>query len=79
MSQLTPLKLRLNLDVLEQKTFHSDYNDVFFMLLSGPYFKTFIKKEIADASRSTETILALTCECKAKVDEPVDKAPAEVG
>ena len=51
-------------------------DDVFFMLLAEPYFKTFIKKEVADATRTTEAILALTCESKAKVDELVDKALA---
>lgn len=54
-------------------------DDVFFMLLTETYFKTFIQKEIADASRSTETILALTCDSKAKVDELVDKALAAGG
>lgn len=51
-------------------------DDIYFMLLVESYFKTFTKKEIADASRSTEAILALSAESKAKVDELADKAMA---
>jgi predicted lactoylglutathione lyase len=44
------------------------------MLLVEPFFKTFIKKEIADSRKTTEVILAISAESKQKVDEIVDKA-----
>jgi predicted lactoylglutathione lyase len=47
---------------------------IFVMLLVEPFFKTFIKKEIADSRKTTEVILAISAESKQKVDEIVDKA-----
>ena len=44
------------------------------MLLTGPFFKTFTKKDIADASTSTEAIIALDAQSKQQVDEMVKKA-----
>ncbi|MFJ8695459.1 VOC family protein [Streptomyces roseolilacinus] len=52
---------------------------IFAMLLTEPFFKTFTKKEIADASASTETIIALSAESRARVDELADKALAAGG
>jgi predicted lactoylglutathione lyase len=49
------------------------------MLLTEPFFKTFTKKEIADASRSTETMLALSTDTRQEVDELADKALAAGG
>lgn len=46
----------------------------FIMLLVEPFFKTFTKKEISDASKATETIISLSFDSKAKVDELVDQA-----
>lgn len=43
--------------------------DIFIMLLIEPYFKTFTKKEIADATKSTESIICLSADSKEKVDE----------
>jgi uncharacterized protein len=47
---------------------------IFAMLLVEPFFKTFIKKEIADSRKTTEVILAISAESRQKVDEIVDKA-----
>ena len=47
---------------------------IFAMLLVEPRFKDFTKKEIADATKTTEVILALDCESREKVDEIVSKA-----
>jgi predicted lactoylglutathione lyase len=47
---------------------------IFVMLLVESFFKTFIQKDIADAKRSTECILALSAESREKVDEHVRKA-----
>jgi predicted lactoylglutathione lyase len=53
--------------------------NIFVMLLVESFFKTFIKKEIADATKSTEVIVALSAESKEKVDEIVNKALAAGG
>ncbi|MEU2821388.1 MULTISPECIES: VOC family protein [unclassified Streptomyces] len=52
---------------------------IFVMLLTEPRFKDFTKKEIADASRTTEVILALSADSREKVDELADTALASGG
>lgn len=52
---------------------------IFVMLLSEPYFRTFTKKKVADASKSTEVILAISAESKEQVDEIVYKALSNGG
>jgi predicted lactoylglutathione lyase len=52
---------------------------IFVMLLIEDFFKTFIKKEISDSTKSTEVILALSVESKEQVDELVNKALAAGG
>src|SRR5205823_6618241 len=44
------------------------------MRLAQPVFKTFTKREPADTSRTTETLLALSCQSRGEVDELVRKA-----
>jgi predicted lactoylglutathione lyase len=44
------------------------------MLLSEPFFRGFTKNEPADTSRTTEVLLALSCESRAEVDQIVRKA-----
>jgi uncharacterized protein len=54
--------------------------DSFAMLLVEKFFKTFIPdKDICNAKKSTETLLALTAESRGKVDEMIDKAVAAGG
>ena len=48
--------------------------DIFVMLLVEPFFKTFVPNEIADARKSTESIICLSTESREKVDEMVRKA-----
>ena len=48
--------------------------NIFAMLLVEPFFKTFIKKEISDASKTTEVLTAISVESRAQVDEMADKA-----
>ncbi|MDD4989293.1 MAG: glyoxalase [Candidatus Pacebacteria bacterium] len=48
--------------------------DIYVMFLVEVFFKTFIKKEIADASKVTESIIALSSESREKVDELIEKA-----
>ncbi|WP_406290047.1 VOC family protein [Embleya sp. NBC_00896] len=47
---------------------------IHLMVLVEPFFKTFTKKEIADATRTTEAIVCLTAESREGVDELVEKA-----
>jgi uncharacterized protein len=48
--------------------------DIFVMLLIEKFFKTFTKKEICDASKNTEVIVALSVETREKVDQMINKA-----
>ncbi|MCX4772719.1 VOC family protein [Streptomyces sp. NBC_01260] len=52
---------------------------IFAMLLTEPRFKEFTKKEISDASKTTEVLLALSAESREKVDEMADAALAAGG
>ncbi|MFD4029221.1 VOC family protein [Streptomyces sp. NPDC058637] len=52
---------------------------IFAMLISEPRFKDFTKKEIADASRTTEVLLALSADSRDRVDELADAALAAGG
>lgn len=54
-------------------------DNIYAMLLVESYFTTFIKKEIADAARSTEVILAISADSREQVDEIVGKALAAGG
>ncbi len=51
-------------------------NNIFVMLLTREFFKTFTHKGVADASKSTEVILSLSVENKADVIPFVEKAVA---
>lgn len=46
------------------------------MLLVEPFFQGFTKLPIADAKKSTEVLIALSCDSRAEVDELVAKAVA---
>ena len=54
-------------------------DDIYVMLLVERYFKTFTPKPIADATKTTEVLLCLSCESRAQVDEMVTKAVAAGG
>jgi hypothetical protein len=47
---------------------------IFVMLLTEPFFQSFITTPISDAKKSTEVIVALSVDNKAAVDEIVKKA-----
>jgi predicted lactoylglutathione lyase len=53
--------------------------DIFVMLLTEPKFKSFTPKQICDATKSTEVLLALSCENRQQVDDMVRKAVAAGG
>ena len=54
-----------------------DHNYV--MLLVEPFFQGFTKKPVADATKTTEVLIALSCESRAEVDEMGKKALAAGG
>jgi uncharacterized protein len=54
-------------------------DDIFAMLLVEPFFQTFTKKPVADATKSTQVLICLSCESRAEVDALVRKAIAAGG
>ncbi|MBZ4333504.1 glyoxalase [Corallococcus interemptor] len=50
--------------------------DIYVMLLVKPFFKTFTPKEVADATKTTEVLIALSQENRAAVDALMEKALA---
>ncbi|MFJ1784220.1 VOC family protein [Streptomyces anulatus] len=52
---------------------------IFAMLMTEPRFKDFTKKDVADASKTTEVILALSCDSREEVDRLADAALASGG
>jgi predicted lactoylglutathione lyase len=52
---------------------------IYVMLLVEPFFQTFTKKPIADATRTTEVLVCLSCASRAEVDDLVRKAVAAGG
>ena len=53
--------------------------NIFVMLLVESFFKTFTKKELCDATKSTEVLVCLSAESRAKVNELVAAAVAAGG
>ncbi len=53
--------------------------NIFAMLLSREFFKSFIDKDIADARKTTEVLTCLSCESRAEVDSVVANAVAAGG
>jgi uncharacterized protein len=51
----------------------------FVMLLVEPFFQTFTSKPVADATKSTEVLVCLSCTSRAEVDDLVRKALAAGG
>jgi predicted lactoylglutathione lyase len=49
-------------------------DEIFAMLLTEPFFKSFTKKEIPDTSNSSQVILALSVDSREAVDQLVHKA-----
>lgn len=53
--------------------------NIHVMLLPEAFFQTFTPKPLCDAKRSTEVLIALSCDSRAQVDELIDKAVAAGG
>jgi predicted lactoylglutathione lyase len=54
-------------------------DDIYVMLLTETKFKVFTPKPICDATKSTEVIIALSCDNRQAVDDLVKKALAAGG
>jgi predicted lactoylglutathione lyase len=54
-------------------------DNISVMLLAEPFFKTFTSKPVADAKKSTEVLVCLSCGSKDEVDGLVAKASANGG
>lgn len=54
-------------------------DEAFVMLVVADRFKDFTKKEVADPTKQTETMVALSAASREEVDELVDKALAAGG
>jgi len=54
-------------------------DNIYAMLLVEPFFKGFTKLPISDASRSTEVLIALSCDSRAEVNDLVSRAVAAGG
>jgi predicted lactoylglutathione lyase len=52
---------------------------IYAMLLVEPFFQGFTKLPVADARKSTEVLIALSCDSRAEVDALVAKAVAAGG
>ncbi|MBO9356068.1 glyoxalase/bleomycin resistance/extradiol dioxygenase family protein [Bordetella petrii] len=53
--------------------------NLYAMLLTRDYFKTFIDKPLCDPKESTEVLVCLSCESRAEVDDLVARAVAAGG
>lgn len=53
--------------------------NIFAMLLTEPFFKTFTPKAISDAKKSTEVLIAIDVESREQVDDMVKRAVAAGG
>jgi uncharacterized protein len=54
-------------------------DDGYAMLLEEPFFRTFTTRELCDTTRASETLVALSCESRAEVDDLAVKALANGG
>ncbi len=48
--------------------------NIYAMLLTEPFFKTFTKKEISDAKKTTEVLIAIDANSREEVDQMVKNA-----
>jgi predicted lactoylglutathione lyase len=51
-------------------------DDIYAMLLTRPFYATFTKKQIADATQVSEVLVCLSCDSREEVDALVAKAVA---
>lgn len=54
-------------------------DDIFVMLVTKPFFKTFITNDVADSKQVAEVIISLSVDSREAVEALVDKALAAGG
>ena len=54
-------------------------DSIYVMLLTEPFFQGFTKKPIADAKKTTEVLICLSCDSRAAVDDMAARAKAAGG
>ena len=54
-------------------------SNIFVMLLTEDFFKTFTSKEIANAKETTEVLVCLSCDSREEIDDLVRKVIAAGG
>lgn len=76
MDFFTHLGFSFNLQFTDEKAACLVINDgsIYAMLLTEPMFQTFTKKQIADATKTTEVLIGIDVESREKVDALVAKA-----
>lgn len=76
MDFFTHLGFSFNLQFTDEKAACLVINDgsIYAMLLTEPMFQTFTKKQIADATKTTEVFIGIDVESREKVDALVAKA-----
>ncbi|WP_325048607.1 VOC family protein [Sphingomonas edaphi] len=52
---------------------------IYVMLLTHDFYRTFTKKDVIDAHRTSGVLLAISCDSKADVDAMIDKAVSAGG
>lgn len=72
----TQLGFSFNMQFSDEKAACLVINEgsIYAMLLTEPMFQMFTKKEISDATKTTEVLIAIDAESREKVDELVKKA-----
>ena len=75
MAFFTSLALKINPQFTDENGASLVISDnIYYMLLTETFFKSFITKKIADANEYTEVINALGVDSRVEVDTLVDKA-----
>ncbi len=76
----TKLGYKFNAQFTDEKATCMIVSDtIFVMLLVEPFFKTFTHKEVSDAKKAAEVIIALSAGSREQVNELVNKAVAAGG
>ncbi|MFD5653782.1 MULTISPECIES: VOC family protein [unclassified Streptomyces] len=76
----TGLGWELNAQFSDDSTASFPVSDTIVVMVHTPQkYREFTKKEIADSTKSSEVLIALSAESREKVDELVDKAVAAGG
>ncbi|AOZ93899.1 VOC family protein [Paenibacillus crassostreae] len=80
MDFFTKVGFEFNMQFTDDNATSMVINDsTYAMMLVEPFFQSFTKKELVDATKYTEMLIALAVDSRAQVDEIVNKALAAGG